>query len=133
MNAFIPLKVANDAEQSKSWEGISTPHDLALYLARVMSLDAEKILALKEIYIGQEPPTGDDLGKIWLGNVDPVFLGIYSGGGYRKIYQYPINVPFLWIGSMPDYFRALTVEELDEYGLKDPAKPSVRWVIFEVQ
>ena len=129
--AFIPLKVAKDIERERSWEGIHSPKDLALYLTQILFVDAEKVLALKEITFSQEEPTGDDRGKIWIKLTEPIGIGLPIAGDYSMIHQYPKNVPMLYSGVIPDYMRKLSGDELEDFGLQDPPKDGTNWVIFE--
>lgn len=127
----IPLRVASKIERSASWEGISTPYDLALYMQRTLSVDGSKIAELQEIIYSDLQPTGDDQKKIWVKTSEPIGLGLPAGDTYKIIYQYPPDVPILWMKSeatLPSYMRALTETEMDNCNLTAPKKGL--WAIF---
>lgn len=132
----IPLKVQNDIERLKSWEGVSTPHELALYMARILSVDATNILELQEVVYSDVQPTGTDSKKIWVKTDPPQAVGLPTSEGYKMLYEYPANIPFLWIegvATLPSYIRILTTEELTDYSLTNPANNLSKWVIYSTQ
>lgn len=133
---MLPLAVQNDIEQLRSWEGLATPHDLALYNARVLGVDPNELLALQEIiYSDLEPAGEDDRKKLWIKTDSPAGIGIPTGDGYKVIYEYQPNIPLLWVlgeNDLPSYMRLLTTQELEDYGLTKPAKNKYFWVIFEI-
>jgi hypothetical protein len=132
---LLPLSIQNDIERQRSWEGISTPHDLALYMGRVLSVDPTKILSLQEIVYSDVEPVGVDRKKIWIKTDHPVGFGIPTGDGYKMIYQYPPNTPFIWtqgMSDLPQYLRALTDGEMSDYSLAAPKNESVKWVIYSI-
>lgn len=131
---LLPLSVANDKERQRSWEGISTPHDIALYIARMLAVDPNKLLQLNEITYSDLEPTGDDAKKIWIKTEEPIGIGIPVGGQYSIIYKYPPHTPILWtqgMGNLPSYMRELSSIEMEDYSLTEPASNKVAWVIFQ--
>lgn len=128
----LPLSLQNDVEQGKSWEGNSTPHDLAQYMARVLSVDPNLLLALQEVVYSDVQPTGEDSKRIWIKTSAPAGIGIPTSFGYKVIYEYPANVPFLWVSedALPTYVRRLTNGELANYSLTDPIIATAYWVIY---
>jgi len=133
MNEQIPFQVAKTAEQQQSWEGISTPYDLAIFLSRIMSVDMSKASALQEIIYSNLEPDGDDASKIWIKTDAPVGIGIPTSDGYHIIYQTPPNIPFLFLGKdadIPPYFRKLTSTEITQCGLTDTDEQNAFWLIF---
>jgi len=128
----LPLVVQRDIEQQKTWEGISTPYELALWLAKIMSIDPTRILQLNEIIHSDVQPVGSDASKIWIKTDEPLGVGLPTGGGYRMIYQYPPNTPFLYIGTIPTYTRELSLAEMQDYSLTAPTSANATWVIYEV-
>ncbi len=130
---IIPIRVAKDVEPMRSWEGISTPHDLALYMARILSIDGSKIMQLQEVVYSDLEPTGEDRKRLWVKTSEPVGYGIPTGDNYTVIYKYPAGVPILWVNSLspaPSYMRKLTDLELGNYSLTDPVDRDFYWVIF---
>jgi len=131
----IPLLVAKNIEQQKSWEGISTPYDLALYFAKILSVDPSKILQLQEVIYSDVQPTGDDAKKLWVKTDEPVGFGIPTGEGYSVVYRYPPNTPILWtvaIEDLPAYMRKMTSGEIGDYKLVAPDADKATWVIFNI-
>ena len=131
---LLPLRVANDREQQRSWEGLSTPHELALYIARMMSVDPNKLLQLNEIIYSDLQPTGLDSKKIWIKTEEPVGIGIPVGGEYSIIYKYPPHTPILWtqgLKNLPGYMREISSTELSDYSLTAPSSDKIAWVIFQ--
>ena len=131
MNPIIPLRVASLVEPQASWEGISTPHELAKWLSRILSVDATKLAETQEIVFGDLQPQGDDQNKIWVKTSEPVGFGLPVGDSYTIIYQYPPNVPLLWAGSdatIPSYLTTLSEDQITSFGLSTPNKGT--WVIF---
>jgi hypothetical protein len=128
----LPLVVQRNIEQQKSWEGISTPFELAQYLARIMSIDPNELLQLNEIVYSDVEPVGDEARKIWVKTDEPFGIGVPVGNAYRMIYQYPPNVPFLFIGEMPTYARELTTDEMSIYSLTKPTSTTAHWIIYEI-
>lgn len=130
----LPLVVANDKEKQRSWEGISTPHDLALYMSRMLGVDPNKLLQLNEIIYSDLEPTGQDAKKVWIKTEEPIGIGIPVGGKYSIIYKYPPSTPILWIqgiSNLPSYMRELTVTELEDYSITEPTSSKAAWVIFQ--
>ncbi len=131
----IPLLVAKDIEQQRSWEGISTPYDLAIFFSKILSVDPNKVGVFNEIVYSNLQPTGDDAKKLWIKTEEPVGFGIPTATGYSIIYQYPPNTPILWTKgkeNIPEYMRELTADEMDDYGLTEPGKTAIVWVIFNL-
>lgn len=129
----IPLAVAKTIEPKKTWEGVSTPHDLALYIASLLSIDPTRLSLLQEIIYSDVTPTGEDSKKIWIKTNPPIGVGIPSESGYEIIYQYPVNTPILWVklnGSKPQYLRQLTQDEVESFGLNEPDDDIAIWTIF---
>ncbi len=130
-NQTIPIRVASQVERQSSWEGISTPYELAIWLSRILSIDASKIAETQEIIYSDLQPTGNDQNKIWIKTSEPIGLGLPTGDVYSIIYQYPPGIPLLWTKSastVPQYMRELSETELTDYKLTAPDKGV--WVIF---
>lgn len=124
MNLPLPLRKANDVEVLRTWESITTPEDLINYIVDHFAIDADGLARLLEIQSGSIPPSGDDVGKLWLKTNNPVGVGVFNGSDYQIIYQYPPNVPLLWTkgsSAFPSYLSALSAEELTSYELTNPA------------
>lgn len=131
----LPVSVQNDIEKQRSWEGISTPHDLAMYMSRVLFVNPAQILSLQEIVYSDVAPVGSDAKKIWIKTDHPIAIGIPTGDGYKLIHQYPPNTPILWtqgMDTLPQYMRVLSSGELSDYSLTAPTKDTVKWVIYSV-
>lgn len=132
---LLPLRVQADIEQQKSWEGISTPQDLAQYLSRVLSVDPNSLANIAEITFSSLEPTEGERGKIWIKTSEPVAIGIPVGGAYRMIYEQPPGVPYLVIGDenkIPSYARKLTASELTSYNLQAPDPGVANWSIINL-
>jgi hypothetical protein len=133
MSQVLPIVAANDIEKNRSWEGISTPHDLAMYMSRVLAVDPSAVERIQEVVYSDVQPTGEDSSKIWIKTSYPAAIGLPVGGEYEVIYQYGPNVPILWItAAVPSYMRKLNSTELTDYGLTDPPNGVAKWVIFEI-
>ncbi len=131
----LPLVLQKNKEPLKSWEGISTPSELAAYLATVFSVDPNQLLQFEEIVFQEIEPVGEEAKKLWIKTDLPVGLGLPSGEGYNMIYQYPPNVAMLWLKGeekLPDYLRKLTSDQLTDYGLTDPSDKKVFWIVLDV-
>lgn len=131
----LPVSLQSDLEKNRSWEGITTPHDLALYMSRVLFIDPSRILALNEIIYSDVTPTGLDAKKIWIKTDIPVGIGIPTGDGYSMLFQYPPDVPVLWtkgISEIPAYMRQITEAELLEMGITAPTNTDYAWVIYNL-
>lgn len=121
----LPLRVATDIEPLRSWDEITNPMDLVIYIARLLSVDPSSFASLQEVSFGSQPPSGDDLGKLFIKNTTPVGIGIFNGSGYSMIYQYPPNVPLLWTKGneeFPSYLKRLSADQLQDYGLTNPSE-----------
>jgi hypothetical protein len=132
-NPIIPLRVASDIEQQRSWEGISTPIDLAYFMARMLSLDVSALVALNEAVYSNIEPVGTDRKKIWIKTDEPISIGIPTGDSYTLIYRYSPHTPILWtqgISVIPSYMRKLTETEMTEMGLA-ATNSKYAWVIFQ--
>lgn len=132
---FLPLRVAEDIEVQQSWNGISTPNELAKYFSRVLAVDPSSIVGLQETVYSSVRPQGEDANKLWIKTTEPVGIGIPVGGSYRMIFEEPVNTPYLFIGdieNIPSYARRLTDTERSDYALGNPAETKASWVIIEV-
>jgi len=129
----LPLKVQKGIEPQESWEGYSTPTDLARYMAQVLSVDPNQLLQFEEVIFSDSQPSGEKSKKLWIKTDAPVAIGIPYSGGYNLIYQYPANIPFLWVkgNSFPSFLRKLTNAELNDYNLEDPEVNTAFWLIME--
>lgn len=130
---FLTLQIAKDIEKSKSWEGLSTPYDLALYILRMAVIDPSGISSLDPISYSPLEPVGSDRSKLWIKTEGVPGIGIPIGGRYQMIYQYPPNVPFLWVdasNAAPAYLNRLSQSDLENYGLTDPVIDTAYYVIF---
>lgn len=130
----LPLRVKSSIEPTSSWEGLSTPTDLAFFMAKVLSLSANELKDFEEIVFSNSQPTGDEASKIWIKTDEPLGIGIPVGKEYQVIYQHPKNIPFVWnnnINVVPSYLRPLTDEDLKQYGFTKPISSNYVWVIFE--
>lgn len=130
---FLPLLVQSDIEQQQSWEGISKPNDFARYLARVLAVDPNILSSFDEITYSNIQPSGEEENSIWMKTEEPYAIGIPSSDGYKMFYQYPVNIPYLFIGrveKIPDFARALTTSELTAYHLTAPSSNTASWVII---
>ena len=130
---IVPIRVSRDIEQLRSWEGISTPYDLALFMGRVLSIDATKLTQLQEIIYSDLEPTGLDRKKLWIKTNEPIGFGIPTGDLYSMIYKYPVNIPMLWTlggNGLPSYMTKLTDEQLTKFSLAKPTDSNYFWVIF---
>lgn len=132
---LIPLQVASNIEKQASWEGISTPHDMAEYIARIVSVNPDQLKQFDEVIYSDVEPSGEDRKKIWFKTDKPVGIGVPSGSDYILFYQYPTNTPILWLGGkekIPSYSRKLTTQQLEDYGLKTPLDSDIVWIVIEV-
>lgn len=134
---LLPLKYQNDIEQLRSWEGISTPADLLKLAAARLSVDVNSLLRFEEVVYTDVEPTGESRKKIWIKTDDPVAVGIPSGEKYTMIYQYPVNVPFIWMfkslgNVIPSYSRVLTATELTDLNLTAPKETAGKYIIIEL-
>lgn len=130
---LMPLVVAKDIEPLRSWEGFDTPHDLALYLARMFAVDSSQITRLQEFVVNSVEPVGVDREKIWIKSEGVPAIGLPIGGTYQMIYKYPPNIPLLWTGGdLPPYLRKLSDNELTNYGLANPDNTNYYYFILEV-
>lgn len=134
----LPLILSEQIEPERSWEGLSTPHDLLQYFARNCSVDARALVNLEEFVVSPIEPTGANRSKIWIKNEGAPGIGIPIGSQYKVIYEYPPNVPLLWTGgsstqlSFPNYLRKLTPAELESFGLTAPTNPDFYYFMLEV-
>lgn len=126
----IPLEVAKDIEQNVSYEDMPTPADLLNYMARMLSVDPNKLNNLQDVEVTSVQPDSAD--KIWIKTNEPVGIGLPIGGSYQMIYKYPANSPFLLKGSVPSVLRKLTSDEISDYGLTAPTASNINWVILSV-
>jgi hypothetical protein len=131
---LLPLVVQKGIERGSSWEGISTPNDIANFIARTLAVDPSAATDLQEAIYSDVKPTRENAKKIWIKTSVPTAIGLPIGGSeYSMIYEYPEGVPFLWvkgIAAIPSYMRRLTDSELDEYSLTKPKIATAAWVIF---
>lgn len=131
---LAPLSVAKDKEAQKSWEDITTPYQLLLYIAQFLSVNLQELSTLDEIVNGESPPS--DKTKIWIKTSDPIGIGLPVAGSYKMIYQYPVNIPFLWMNdldSIPGSARPLNDGELDQAKLEKPDEDKANWIIIQAQ
>ncbi len=119
MSNLLPIVVAKNKEVLSSWEGITTPHDFLLYLARMASVDPSSLASLEEIVFSDVQPTGESGKKIWIKTGSPCGIGIPVGSLYNMIYQYPVGVPMLWKKSnnLPSYLKDVSQGVLEDMGL----------------
>lgn len=130
---IVPIRVSREIERLRSWEGISTPYDLALFMGRVLSIDVTKLTQFQEIVYSDLEPTGADRKKLWIKTNEPIGLGIPTGDLYSMFYKYPPNIPILWVlgeGQLPSYMTRITDEQLTNLSLTKPSNNSFFWVIF---
>ena len=132
----LPLSIANEVEARRSWEDIcNSPQSLAIWIGRTFAVDASQILALTNIYIGADEPSGGNFGKLWLKNTNPPAIGIPYGKEYQLIYPYPMQIPILWTQgatTIPSYMRQLSGNELSQMGITEPTNDAYIWVIGEI-
>ncbi len=133
-NAIVPIRVANDIEKLRTWEGISSPFDLATYMAKVLSVDLNALVGLTEVIYSNVEPQGLERKKLWVKTDEPVALCIPTGDEYTFIYRYPPDTPIIWTkgkSNIPPYMRRLVESEISDMGLTaiDSDKPYA-WVIF---
>jgi hypothetical protein len=130
----IPLSIQNDIEQTQSWEGFATPHDFALYCARVLSIDPDKLEFIRGAEASNLPPT--DKSKVWIKTDIPYGIGIPVGGTeYKMIYQWPQSTAFLWMGNsntLPTELRRLSTDELEDLKLEAPNATIASWVVLKI-
>ncbi len=129
---ILKLQVAKDIEPLRSWEEVKTPYDLAVYISRVTGIDISNISALSEIAVSSLQPTGLESNKLWIKSEGMPGIGLPIGGSYQMIYQYPPNIPLLWINTddaLPREMYKISASDLEEYGLAAPTKGY--WVIFQ--
>ena len=131
---LLPLVAQKGIERGSSWEGISTPNDLANFIARVLAVDPTAAIELQEVIYSDVKPVIENSKKIWIKTSEPSGIGVPIGGAeYRMFYEYPEGVPILWvkgIATIPKYMRQLTEKELEDYSLTKPKIASAAWVIF---
>lgn len=129
---MIPIKRVKGIEAQATFDGVSTPNDLANMLTRLLAVDDEGFLSLKEIIVSPNEPTGEEKKKLWIKSSNPPGIGLPIGGIYKMIYQYPVGIPFLWVDgleNLPGYMDIIEWQTLDSYGLKRPTTPSAFYVI----
>jgi hypothetical protein len=128
----LPLIIAKDIEAQRTFEGISTPVDLAIFLARILAVDFRSVEQLQEIYIGSVEPGGPDRKPIWINTSTLYSIALLVGNSYRHIYPYPVNTPFIWTqsGELPQFARRLSVGELAEFSLTAPTNEAYYYVII---
>lgn len=130
---LLPLLAANDIEPLKSWEDVTSPHDLVLYLIRMAAVDPNQLLQFTEIVVGPDQPSGADRNKLWLKNTDPFAVGIFNGNTYKLIYEYPPNVPLIWTkarSEFPSYLTELNDGQLTSYGLTKPPSDAFYFMLI---
>jgi hypothetical protein len=134
MSRTLPLIVARDIEPQRSFDGITSPLDLAVFLARIMAVDTRSIERLGEVYVGSVEPTESDRKLIWINTSPPMSFAYLVGGQYKHIYQYPANIPFIWASpeDPPSYLRRLTGDELTDMSLTEPTNSDYYYLILEV-
>ena len=131
----LPLLVAKNVEAQRTFEGIATPLDLAVFLSRILVVDSKAVNQLSEVYIGSTEPTGADRKPIWINTGFLYSIALLMGNQYKHIYPYPVNTPFIWaIGEdeLPSFARKLTVSELTDYSLVAPVNTDYFYVIIPV-
>lgn len=129
---MIPIKRVKGIEAQASFEGINTPNDLANLMTRLLAVDDEGFVSLREIVVTPNEPTGEEKKKVWIKSSSPPAIGLPVGGIYRMIYQYPVNVPFLWIDgeeNLPSYMTKVTKTEMLSYGLPFPTSDTIFYVV----
>lgn len=131
---ILPLKVAKDIEPEKTWENMHSPDDLLNYMAIRLGVDISQLDTINEIIYSSIEPVGSDRRKLWLKTEGVPAIGIPFDNQYKMIWQYPPNVPLLWViqGVLPAGMRRLTVSELTRYGLTNPPDINYYYVINEV-
>ena len=130
---LAPLSIAKDVEQQRSWEGISTPYDLLIYFSKFASVDIGSLQSLDEVEVSSIEP--ENKTKIWIKTGNPVAIGVPIGSSYKMFYQYPPNVPFLWIGdtdSVPSYLTLVSDSDLEDYEITKPNKSKANYVVLFV-
>lgn len=131
MQRKVSLKPQRPIEANRDWSGINSPYDLAVYIARLLTVEISGIDENELFTVQPLEPTGSDRSKIWIKSEGVFGIGLPIGGSYYMIYQYVPNTPFLWVSSdqPPGGIRALTESELTKYGLTNPSGAEY-WVIF---
>jgi hypothetical protein len=131
----LPLIVARDIEPQRTFEGIGTPIDLALFLSRILAVDSRSVERLNEVYVGSTEPTGEDRKPIWINTSFLYSIALLIGNQYRHIYPYPVNTPFIWTkgeSELPSFAVKLSSSELIDYSLTAPVDPTYFYVIILV-
>jgi len=57
--------------------------------------------------------------KFWLAPTLAPFVGVFSSGAWRKVYDYPPGIAFPWVlaSSPPSYLSELSTAQVSTYGL----------------
>jgi hypothetical protein len=129
---MIPIKRVKGIEAQATFDGISTPNDLANLMTRLLAVDDAGFVSLQEIVVSPNEPTGEEKKKLWIKSSNPPAIGLPIGGVYRMLYQYPPGVPFLWIDgeeNLPTYMNKLTKSEMLSYGLPFPTSETIFYVV----
>lgn len=129
-NLQIPLSIARDIEPERSWENVTTPFDMVMLCAKLLSVDISRFQANDGFAFSSIEPTGADRGKIWIKTEGMPAIGIPIGGRYEIIYKYPPSSFFIWKNGLPlpSYLRSLTEGELTGASLTKPTDSRFIWV-----
>lgn len=131
----LPLIVAKDIEAQRTFEGIATPIDLAIFLSRILAVDSRSVERLSEVYTGSTEPTGADRKPIWINTSFLYSIALLIGNEYKHIYPYPTNTPFIWTlgeNDLPSFAVKLSDPEVTSYGLTSPVNTDYFYVIILV-
>jgi hypothetical protein len=130
----IKFRKANPIDPDKTWEDsdlCESPESFADWLTRVLFIDAADFSKVAGVTRSATAP--EDSSTIWAKTSDPFGIGIYAGGQWVVIYQYPTNTPFLWdtsVKPVPTYISIIDPSQHASRGLLTPTSSNWKWVIF---
>ncbi len=137
MNIPITAAINKDIEPiPESFKGLCDgPEQLLNFIIKYLSLSTNLVNNFIE---SDETPKGDDKKLVWIKTSFPYGIGKHIDGEWQVDYSlsgYPANIPFLSlpIANLKPGLAALTVAELDAYGINSPVATATQrmyWYIL---
>lgn len=132
---IAPLKVVNPTETQQDWSIVMRELSmLADWIKRTFAVDVSGLVDNESIAVRTDEPKGIDSSKLWVKTSSPPGIGIPFSGGYRIIYEYTPNVPFIWTKGndlLPSYLRKISDVEAGKFGLSLDIEEGYFYVILE--
>lgn len=132
----LQLLVAKPPETDQSWDSGNagrSPFDLALFLQKILFVDAGEFAKLTGVIRQSGQPQPEDTNKLWIKTSEPIGVGVYSGG-WQVIYEFTPHAPMLWDtnkrGPLPLYMARMTSSQMSGAGLTEPTDERWAWVTF---